>query len=270
MGAMMAEKKQAFLFQTVMGNGELVTRTYKEDPDALQRLERNRQLFASLPQKQQDRLLSAYQQTLETKNDTPFVAKLGDSLSLILFKLPAFDRAWIFFAIIVSIMLLLKAPGAPFAAWILPLIVLAAALDNQGVEADRKQNLEEALFPSEKYLVATYMKSPLDSNIFRQQDQLKEAWQHYLVHEWAKEAPSENENLYREQVQSGEWHFNLARLQRSLQQQPPSPYFVRKEPISIWIFYFIWNVLFAWMASRNQFKKEVAANRSLSPQSSRG
>lgn len=206
------------------------------------------QLMEKLPPSQQKNIESEYE-ALKSKLRTPFLEKFKTMLLLLFVHTPALKLTWLFFSFVIALMLLMRIEGAAIACWILPIITLSYAIDNQMYMNSEPSDLDRGIFPSEKYIVLHYLEEPLSSDIYKQQAELTKGWQHYLVKEWAKENPADDRAVFMHQIAKGEFAFNLARLQVRKGnpilaiEKPP-----QKQPIGILSLYLAWNCFFAFMA----------------------
>lgn len=203
-------------------------------------------LFSSLPLESQG-IIAKNGQCLYEMLGRPFSHKLCDALRILLWEIPPFERAWLLFAIVISILLLLRFEGASRAVWLLPLIVIAHGCDlawrphNLSIQDDR------ARFPSEEYICHHYLLQPLSSRLSEQKTQLFEAWQRYLICEWTRETPSNQPETFLQQTKKGLFLFNAASLLRddfSSQNHGFGPVPSTSSPLLI--LYFLWNAYFAW------------------------
>lgn len=255
MGELYKHKSDALLYHTVMGNAfhtEQGTQALKYQ----EKLERNRARFLALPQEQQQMLIQAYQQVVN-KSESSFLQKIERSFHILAFEIPAFERAWIFFSIIISVFLLMRIEGAAKASWILPLLSLCYAWNNYWHGQNPVEPSDHQLFPSEKFIVENYLQDPLSDKILEQQPQLMLGWKKYLIKEWAKQTPSEDLKVFDLQAEEGEFFFNVARL-RLLSEQSSIVYrFNQRESIGILFLYFIWNLFLALKINRLKSKNNI-------------
>jgi len=207
-------------------------------------------LFTTLPVEEQDLLLQQ-RDSIKLKMSNPFTSKIFSSINRLATTAP-FKQAWIAFSIVIALLILLKVEGAALAAWILPLLALAYALDNyrEGVKPLLSQ--EEKLFPSEIMLIDKYLGQKLSGSILNQRDELLYGWHLYLIDEWAKEMPATDPFLFKEQAARGEFAFNLKRA--SLISQIPIRNKQReKESPLLLSLYITWNIFFAWFVNRSKW-----------------
>lgn len=235
MGKMLEHKRETFLFQTVLGGGDLIARTYEDQPGVLQKIERNRKRFLEMPSNEKELILNSYNELISLESQSGFWSKCRDGLQNILIFSSPWLRAWVVFALMAAILLLKKSPGAPMAVWILP--VLALMLWFEAAQSPRLISSDEAFFPTENYLISTYGNGALDNSISMQHAQLSLAWERYLASEWSTTGDAEE----------GDWRFQLTRLKNRLAQKidrdtPPSGL--------VLCLFFIWNCGFAWVAYR--------------------
>lgn len=249
MGEIFSHKSKSLLYHTVMGDSTLAPKNGGVNAEIIrERLERNRERFAALPLEQQQQLLGQLA-TLTSKTETSFWTKLKRSFYILAFELPAFERAWLFFSIIISILLLLRWEGAAKAAWILPLIVFCYAWNNVWYGDLQNSPPDVHLFPSEELIVRDYLHEPLNANIMDQQPQLLLGWKRYLIHNWTSEKPSSDEAIFEHQVEKGEFAFNVARLNLLKDHSSPEP-FHEKASLGMLILYFMWNIYFVLKVSK--------------------
>jgi hypothetical protein len=199
---------------------------------------------------------------LEKKLQTGFADKLQASLWLF-FRTPPFELAWMFFSLLLPIMLLMRIEGAATACCLLPIIALAFAIDNHLNAQALLPPPDQALFPSESYLVQNYLDAPLSASTLAQQQELRGGWQRYLIVVWGKEIPSSQPKVYLQQLEEAEFAFNLARLQLRLKAKtkvlaselPPA----RQSHWTLWL-YILWNVFFAGVAIGKQEERLMPAS----------
>lgn len=251
MGALFHQKVQLSLFENVMGTlPELST----EDGRLQQQF--NHAQFAQLPEAEKTAILAAYHQ-LQKAGNTSFLAKCQEALLLLAFKTPPFTKAWIFFSIVLTLLMLRKREGAAQAAWVLPLLALAFAFDSYKNFNPQAVPPEARLFPSEEVIVRDHLKEPLSPNILEQHQQLKNGWNHYLIVEWAKETPASQPAEHNIQVFKGAFAFNVARLKLQMQHPSSTSSFlagVSYNPLFVYLLYFWWNLFFAWFMNRNRLQ----------------
>lgn len=235
MGEMLEHKRELFLFQTVMGGGDLVLRTYESQPETLDKLKRNHDRFVKMDALERESIVASYNKTLSDESESSFLVKVKGGLENILLQSSPWLRAWILFAVISSILLLKKSPGAPFAIWILPLLACMFWIESH--QAPISISPDEALYPTENYLIATYGNGVLSLPIREQHAQLTSAWERYLAIEWSGSNDAEE----------GEWKFQLARLNAHLSNEKD-----RESPPSglILCLFFIWNCCLAGICYR--------------------
>lgn len=254
LGELFAHKSNTLLYENVMGNSVLADKLGKHAPAYRELLKRNSERFIALPESQRNPIIQQYDQ-LQAKSDKTFLSKIRDSFMILAKGLPAFERAWIFFAIVIPLLLLLRIEGAAKAAWLLPIIVVLYAADNYLYGASSKESADANLFPTEQVIVAEYLKEPLSSSILEQQQELTRGWELYLVSQWAREQPSTEASVFEQQVERGQFAFNLARIkaiakESAASKMNPIP-LKQKEPLIVLLLYVLWNFFFAWWVNRN-------------------
>lgn len=206
----------------------------------------NSHRFNQLPAPIVDKITRDYKE-LQEQLSRSFFEKIESAFKRILFEIPPFELAWIFFSIVISILLLLRIEGAIQTVWLLPLLAGAYAVDNRFNGNARKPTQEELLFPSEAYIVHHHLTEPLSQNIFEQQTQLQKGWELYLIENWAKQIPSNESTLFRRQVAQGEFNFNVERLQRMAKEIDKTPL---RESNLLLALYIFWNLSFALIVNQ--------------------
>jgi hypothetical protein len=240
MGELFTYKSKALIFKTIMGQADTPSAKNLRDADR----------FSQLPIEQQQRIRWSYEE-LNRQAQKTFGQKISRSLRILMLEIPPITQAWIFFALLISILLLKKVEGARDAAWLLPLIALVYCIDNSWYGKPSSITEEARLFPSEEYLVKNYLQKPLGSRISEQKEQLEHGWHLYLVSEWARETPSPSQELFLNQIEQGEFNFNVARAEKIAVESTQTTLFYRKEASFILGFYLFWNLLFALIIQRS-------------------
>ncbi len=206
------------------------------------------ELFEKLPDTEKQLLNHEYQK-LQVYAQRPTLEKIENGFRSLIQKVPPFEQAWIFFSIVISIYLLKKKEGAKSAAWLLPLIALAFALDNRLTGKPAVSAPDYSLFPSEEAIIRDYLKEPFSTSPNEQRKQLEKGWNHYLIENWSSESSASHEQL----LEDAEFNFTVARL-KLLHGQPRNEwlntYHEKLNPLLL-LLYFFWNVAFAWVVSRH-------------------
>ncbi|MBA3239555.1 MAG: hypothetical protein H0T62_14600 [Parachlamydiaceae bacterium] len=207
-------------------------------------------LMELLPASEQESI-KLYDEKLQQKLQHSFLEKFKASMQLLFIQTAPFKQAWLLFSFLLPLFLLLRIEGAIQACWLLPILTLAYAVDNQFNAQLPKKNPDTYLFPSESVLIQNHLRAPLSNSISKQQKQLTEGWKNYLISEWAKEGISSDLSLYEEQVEKGEFAFNVARLKtRSLFGLLAMEKGPERQSLAILGLYLAWNSLFAWLARK--------------------
>lgn len=192
------------------------------------------------------------------KGRRPFLHKIGDSVKRISIDMPPFKLAWLTLSLIVPIMLLKKREGAKQALWLLPIVTLFYTLDNQLFYPTPPISREVALFPTEELLVERYLNAPLSTSLIEQQQQLKGAWNSYLVDKWSDDAPPSDPADYHKQLSRAHFTFTVARLEaRKFDKKNQPRYEWRQSPYLLAI-YTLWNLAFALCAALFLKEKKLA------------
>lgn len=241
-------------YQVLFGEGELVKRLAEKDPKYAEILSRNHNRFNALPSTEQQTLKDAYQKA-QLQMDKPFYTKLIHAFEIFWFEVPSFEKAWIFFGLMIPLMVLIGYEGAKSAAWILPIIAICYSIDNQ--KNGWIPNKKNTLFPTEEYLIKNYMNEPLDKSISIQHQQLDKAWKIYLVTEWAHQTPSDEITKKNQQIEIAEFNFQLARVHQLMNetQITAGKEFTQKKSPIVLSLYVLWNLLLA--VGMNKKAKEI-------------
>jgi hypothetical protein len=214
-------------------------------------------LFQQLPSVDQLTLLEGYT-TANQKKSPSLLQEVG---SLFFVDTPPFALAWLFFSLAICSLLLFRIEGGVVSVWLLPLIVLGYAY----FFYDVPQKSRETLFPSEGYVLTTYVETA-ENKARGRRESLLLGWHRYLVCEWACEEPSQDPALFKEQLDKGLFAFNVARLKWILEGKgdeivlagfAASPSLLRIAS------YFIWNLFFAWFINRREKNTSIAAPSTL-------
>lgn len=232
MGEYFSLRSRVLLYDYVMGNKGFL----KHDD----KLQRNAERFQNLSEDEKLNIQSHYTK-IQTYMGRAFWKKMTEGIHKILWELPPFLMAWIFFSIWISILLLRGRRGASQAVWILPIITLFYGIDNRFYGVDVPPQYDHALFPSESTVVMEYINEPLSVNWSDQQKQLKQGWENYLVKNWSMDEQNEAYKL-----ETAEYNFTLARL--NLLQANALEVSSYNEKSSTWLLsaYLLWNLFFAW------------------------
>jgi hypothetical protein len=243
MGEYFALRSRMLLYEYAMGTSEIV----KAKTGDAEKLERNGQWFKQLPEQEQLLLREDFQH-LRHYAKRPTLRKIVDGITTLVRDIPHFEQAWIFFSITIAILLLLKVDGAKPATWILPLIVLVYAIDNQTTGKTPSLSPDLQLFPTEEDIIHDYLNAPLAPSLLDQKEQLEKGWKRYLIDNWSTKRYLDRYL----QLEEAEFEFTIARL-NLLHGQSRSewlkPFHDKSNPLILFL-YFIWNVLFAWIVSR--------------------
>lgn len=211
----------------------------------------NADSFATLDPEGQKRVTQE-RNALQAILSSLFMDKTSDAIKR-LFHVPGFKMAWIALSIVLPIFILIKKEGAAAAAWILPLLALAYAIDNQQNGWTPVLTEEEKLFPPEKDILEHYVKKKLEHSFLSQREELLQGWHHYLIQEWAQQIPHEDPSLFKQQLTKGEFAFNLARL-NALAKEPIKDNLRQKEPLIVLLLYVAWNLYFAYFINKRKWK----------------
>ena len=198
--------------------------------------------FENLPDTVQSTIL-AKREVFNPTNAKSLFHNLSDGFKILTLYLPPFERAWLFFSIVIGILLLRGREGAHMAVCLLPILVLCYGVDNYLNGKTTELAPDESLFPTENYLIENYLTDPMPQDIMEQKDALEKAFASYITDEWSGESKN---------YQEGFFNFTLARVQ-ALQPPalPPPDQFRLKRPLWLLLAFLLWNVFYArYIASR--------------------
>jgi len=226
MGELYHFRSRLFLAQTVQGDEALLSYVLENEQEKTrEKLQLNASLFQKLPGFEQDHVADDIRH-YQSKLKMPFWTKIRASFEIILWKLPLFKRAWMFFALLISLLILYRIEGGVAAVWILPFLSLCFLLNHHFLES-WQQEPDAFLYP----------------NIER--ENFQEKWEEYLVQNWS---PTGNRD-------EGEFYFNLAKLKamRTAPSYQSAYQFHGREPLGLLILYFTWNLLFAYTIYKREY-----------------
>lgn len=170
----------------------------------------HRTRFLSLPETTQASIETLFRQK-QLALFAPVTVKLKEAFALI-WQIPILELMWILLSLVLPILFLLEKNKKGF--WILPLVTLAYALNNQMHGHDPLLTTEKGLYPQ----------NFSGSN---------EDWHNYLATNWSPEGNGEE----------GEFYFNLARLD-FLSTSLSAPFW-EKRSILLLSLYLLWNLSIA-------------------------
>jgi hypothetical protein len=203
-------------------------------------------LLRQLPPLDQVILLEGYAEARQNKGPS-LLHEVG---RLFFIDTPPFALAWLFFSLVICLLLLFRIEGALLSVWLLPFCVIGYAY----FLYDSPQKRGESLFPSEEYVLTTYVESA-ENNAMGRRERLLLGWHRYLVQEWALEEPSEDLTLFSEQLDKGLFAFNVARLKWIIEGKDDEIVlagFTTPPSLLRIACYFIWNLFFAWFINRKE------------------
>lgn len=176
MGEHFSLRSRMLLYEYVMGTSDIL----RSRPGQEAKLERQAQRFQQLPESERLFIKKDYQK-LQNYAKRPILQKIEDGMRMLIRDIPLFEQVWLFFAILLALLILLKVEGAKQAAWLLPLITLAYVIDNQLEGRPAISSPDTPLFPTEEIIIHHYLSAPLVSHPLEQKKQLEEGWHHYLL-----------------------------------------------------------------------------------------
>ena len=240
-GEIFTTKSRLLFYQDVMG----IPSHDNLSPDKLARLARNAERFHALPLAQQSQLKEQYD-FIEQQLQRSFWSKLVSIVNIFVYQLSLYEPLWLVLSLIIPILLLKRIEGAAQAVWLLPLLAALYAADNRWHGHPAAPSAESRLFPSELQLIQEYSTGTLSANVLEQQTQLMDAWNRYLIIDWAKQTPSTNPTTFIQQAEEGEFAFTLARIERRWEIAPSKH--ETQQPLALLALYFFWNAYFAYTA----------------------
>lgn len=223
------------------------------------KLENNKGRFEKLSIEQQ-RMIYHYRDQVVSQIDSTLKGKIYRLKRLFLFEIDPFEKVWILLAILIPIFLLLKFEGAVQVSWLLPVVVGFFFMNNVLCGNPPISSADLILFPSEEELMKKYTPYERSLNIQQQYIQLKEAWQFYLVDQWANQFPSMDPMTFKFQIEEGQYAFNLARLKKIIEHPLVDKQGCERVSLVLLFFYFIWNFFFAFLINRTLSTSKVYKN----------
>lgn len=215
MGGHYTLHSELLLIESVMGTSDTLERIDPAKKALLEpKFHHYGDYFKNLPETTQNEILTLHSIKKSALN-APFAEKIA-----LFRRIPVLEILWILFSVGIPILLLLRTPYAFASVWLLPLLTLGYAINNQMYGLDPLKVSDKALFPREESLA--------------QAPTLKEAWENYLTQNWSRDLTLAN----------GEFHFNLERLKR-LTPSLSTPFWEKKSPLLLLLFLF-WNGYFAF------------------------
>lgn len=242
-GEIFTTKSRLLFYQDAMG----IPSHDNLPSDKLARLARNAARFQALSPSQQSQLLDQYS-SIEQQLHRSFWSKLASIVHIFTYQLSPYELLWLILSLIIPILLLKRVEGAAQAVWLLPLLAALYAADNRWYGHLATPSAESRLFPTEHKLIERYGTGPLSDNILEQQAQLVDAWNRYLINDWAKQSPSTNPAIFIQQAEEGEFAFTLARIERRWQPNTTAIRHDAQQPLALLALYFFWNAYFAYTA----------------------
>jgi len=179
--------------------------------------------FKNLSETQRVKIERAYK-NLEEHMGRSFSTKMRESFLALLFKVSPLTQIWLILSISLPIMLLRRSERAIPAVWLIPIVVLAFAVDNNWHGQLPDERLA-TLFPREAQLASDLP--------------LSEAWQYYIVQNWS----ADNGETFDRRLEVGEHAFRTAWLEIQLQTTPLGHN--AKRSLFVLLLYIIWNLIFA-------------------------
>ncbi len=217
-------KSDLLLIEAVLGIPDSFLSLNPEKAEAFIEKSRTRSaLYLNLPHSAKNHMQDSYQK-VQLELNKSFFQKFYSG-ALLLTRMPLLEMFWVILAVAIPILLLFRIPQALLFMWLLPLVALAFALNNQINGTSPKQ-----FFPSEKEILALH------------KGEIENAWNAYLVSHWAHEIPSQDPEDLKNQVIKGEFYFNLDRAQY-ISRDLSASLWEKRSPFTL-LLYVLWNLFF--------------------------
>lgn len=215
--------------------------------------------FNDLPTNYQMTILR-YLDDINDKLKQSFGKKLVRSVHILAFEISPIEQMWIVISLLVPLLFLMNAVQARQMAYLLPLIAICYALDNNW-NGYREINQEATLFPTEESIKTRYLKKPLSSTISLQQTELKLGWHDYLIDQWANETPATDPLERQQQIEKGQYRFQVARVLAQASQPPHLEMYAfrRKQSLAVLLIYVFWNIFFSWFVNKPRNTKRESS-----------
>lgn len=233
-GGLFKFKSDLLIIESVLGHHSTLFHLDPEKKEQLKEKEPIQQFFfATLPEKDRFHIQKLYSER-QAMLQKPFSEKVLEGF-LLFGKLPKLELLWVALAVVLPICLLLRnARALPF-IWLFPLIALGYAWNNQTQGSDPFY-----VFPKESEVLA---------GKFSSKEEWEASWNRYLVIHYAKEKPSESQEVFHVQAIKGEFFFNLERLK--FLSDDLSASFWEKRSLFLLLMYVVWNFYFAMKVYRS-------------------
>ncbi|MCB1135299.1 MAG: hypothetical protein KDK78_03420, partial [Chlamydiia bacterium] len=244
----MEYKRELLLLKTIMGHQDLAVGS----EDVVPVLERHAERFAQLPESQRQSILDRYNELLRTPQKG-WWAYTKLAFQRLAYDTPPFLQGYLLFSFVLCFAILFRVEGSTRATLLLPLVLLIYVANNQFYGKTAPAGPLEILIPSEETLVARYIPEGLAPEITTQFQQLKGAWEKYLIEDWAKESVPTETEPFQLAYERGEFAFNLA-FEDALSVQKQAPRWGRGQEIKgHWMLQLLglsWTLLFCGYVNR--------------------
>lgn len=255
MGELFAYRSEMTLYKTVMGDERLLERVAdpSDIPEATAKLADNKTRFERLSPAERTQLEEGFAE-LQSQATRTFWEKAKRATNIVLFEIPLYLQGWILLSCAISVLLLLRIEGAQMAAWLLPLLVAAYGIHNVRRGLPPVLPPDAPLFPTEQVLLHDHLQEELSDDIWEQREQLQRGWRLYLASDWANETPSSDPDTFANQVDAGEYRFNIARIAKWRDAEPASIERImqgKRSPVTLFLF-FGWNLFVAIFVNRRR------------------
>lgn len=226
------------LVRTIIGEGrgELT-------PEIQAKLERNRQRFAQLSSEERKGVEESYQKIIEGDQIT-FEKQFMQGVSDLAFDTALYFQAWLLLSLALGIFALLRIEGTAAINWSLPLLAALLLLQAFYNLRDNPEDPWVNFFPSEQELMGEHKSYS--------RDRLEEAWKIFLIENYTEESPAQDLQSRSQQVEDGEFAFNLALLQHIETHSGKSNDFALIPPIISQVLLLAWSFFYALFLSREE------------------
>ncbi len=211
----------------------------KSEAVLFESLMENHELFQALSLEDQTQIQNGYQNLLHERHGS-YMQNFSVSL---------FGMVWVVSSLIICFFLLFNIEGAQPVCWLLPMIVLAYGYFIGTAEPP----LRPVIFPQESELSSYLVENGTKSG----RQKLVDGWNRYLIDQWLHEEPGEN---MEEQVTRGNFLFNVERVKWIIEKKEGDVTLANAlfTPSALqFIFYFIWNIIFAWVINKRSKSEAV-------------
>jgi hypothetical protein len=205
-------KQQLGLYKTLQGHEDLVQGLPAEEAaPLLQKLRAHQERFAALPPEHKEPFIQGYQSLLQ-RPQRAWAESSRQVLRQLTLGIPPFLQAYLLLSLGVVFLTLFRIEGTASASWVLLLLLLVYTVNNRLDGKASEPSAFSQSYPSEEELVARYYPDGLAEAIDGQYQQLKAAWENYLIDEWTQGTDAALASR-QQSIEEGEFFFSLAQLE---------------------------------------------------------